>query len=526
MRNGLIFIISGLFAASCALDLVQEGLPPGGSETPGDPMTPSEAGDEMCPGATAVVTADGARWTSNEVSVAAFDTLQFEVKARPQAEAVDALVAVGSDDINTFSDAAILVRFAPSGIVDVRDGAEYVRDVDFVYEAGAWYDIVVTANVADRTYDVKVGQCGEPPQPVVAGAKFRSNAPLSDRLTTWGAWSSTEGLEVTTPMWLASGECAPSSCDSLGLECGQPSDGCGGTLNCGGCDSGESCDSGECVAEATPEPPPPPTPSEPTVPVEPSSPSPGGWPDRPWANNTGPSNPGALKSSGSITVTQNGAVLENLDVSGLITIDADNVTVRNFRIITSGSYGVYIKPGHSGIVLEDGEIANISSAGILGMGFTARRIHIHDSGGDGIKPQGSGGPVLVEQSFIEKIGKLPEAHADGVQARGGSNITFRHNNIYMPHPGTPEFPGAPYKSNATFLTQTTVNNFVIDSNWLTGGGYTVHCLDTGGSGTFVRNNIIGRYNGGWPEKEEKRVRNGGCSEWSNNRWEDTGALIP
>jgi hypothetical protein len=187
---------------------------------------------------------------------------------------------------------------------------------------------------------------------------------------------------------------------------------------------------------------------------------------------------------------------------------------------------VKIEPGHRGIVLEDGEIANISSAAILGMGFTARRLHIHDSGGDGIKAQGAGGPVLVEQSFIEKIGKKTDAHADGNQTRGGSNITFRYNNIYIPHPGTPEYPGAPYKSNATFMLQRTLNNFVIDSNWLTGGGYTINCSYDSGSGAFVRNNIIGRYNGGWPEKEEKRARTIGCAEWSNNRWEDTGAVIP
>jgi len=244
--------------------------------------------------------------------------------------------------------------------------------------------------------------------------------------------------------------------------------------------------------------------------------------DRPWADNTGPTNPETLQPEGSLTVTTEGAVLENLDVSGVITIDADDVTVRNFRIRTSGSYGIHILPGHSGILIEDGEIANMSSAAILGMGFTARRLHIHDSGGDGIKAQGSGGPVLVEHCFIEKIGMLPDAHADGNQTRGGSNITFRYNNIYMPHPGTPTYPGEPYKSNATILIQLDVSNFVIEGNWLTGGGYTISCLNDSGSGAFVRNNIFGRENGGLPAgKEDLRVRSGTCAEWSGNVWQDT-----
>jgi hypothetical protein len=230
-----------------------------------------------------------------------------------------------------------------------------------------------------------------------------------------------------------------------------------------------------------------------------------------------------LTPSGTLKITTDGVELENLEISGIVTIDADNVTIRNFRISATGFYGIKILAGHSGIVIEDGEIFNMTSSGIVGMGFTARRLHIHDSGGDGIKAQGAGGPVLVESCFIEKLGTNAEAHADGNQTQGGSNITFRYNNIYMPHPGTPSYPGAPYKSNATFILQNTISNFVIEGNWLTGGAYTIYCKNTGGSGVFVRDNIFGRHNGGWSAgKEARRIRTGSCAEWSGNRWEDTG----
>lgn len=246
--------------------------------------------------------------------------------------------------------------------------------------------------------------------------------------------------------------------------------------------------------------------------------------ERPWAHNTGPTDRAALTPSKGFAIKTDGAVLEDLDVTGTVTIDADDVTLRNFRIKATSWYAIRVEDGHSGIVIEDGEIYGMSSAGILGVGYIARGLHIHDSGSDGIKAQGSGGPTVVEHCFIEKLGTNDGAHADGNQTAAGSNITFRYNNIYMPSPGTPAYPGAPYKSNATFKFEAEppkIQNFVIENNWLTGGNYTIYCRP----GISARNNIIGRENGGWPRKEERRVRSGKCNEWSGNRWEDTGGPI-
>ena len=87
-------------------------------------------------------------------------------------------------------------------------------------------------------------------------------------------------------------------------------------------------------------------------------------PERPWAHNTGPTNVGALVPSGSITISTNGAVVENLDVTGQITVTADNVTIRNFRVDASASpwYGIHNKG--SNLLIEDGEIFGARSAGV------------------------------------------------------------------------------------------------------------------------------------------------------------------
>ena len=237
---------------------------------------------------------------------------------------------------------------------------------------------------------------------------------------------------------------------------------------------------------------------------------------KPGPDNTGPSDASLLQISPSLTIQEDGAVIENVDIVGRIKIEADHVTVRNFRIDGGGThYGIQVVSGHTGILIEDGEIFNINSAAILGVGFTARRLNVHDSGGDGFKVQGSGGPTLIKQSWIHHLGKNDGAHADGNQTRGGIDIAFRYNNCDMPITDP-----APYKSNACFILQEaggTVDNFEIRNNWLNGGNYTIYC---GGTDNRITGNRFGRdYRFGYQN---------GCNNmvWENNMWEDTGEPVP
>jgi hypothetical protein len=215
---------------------------------------PTNALPPACSSAIADVSASNG-WRSIQASQAAFDTLRFEFMVRPAVADLNGLVAVGAENIDEFTDAAMSVRFTGSGVIDARNGAAYDSDVFFAYNPGTWYKIVISADIAARTYDVQVGRCGEPLQALISGAAFRSDWPVSDRLTTWAVWSSqSAALELSTPAWVASGSCAPATCQSLGSECGELGDGCGSSLNCGSCGSGEACASGVCVDVSTPPP--------------------------------------------------------------------------------------------------------------------------------------------------------------------------------------------------------------------------------------------------------------------------------
>ena len=192
-------------------------------------------------------------WRSIEASEAALRTLEFEVWARPGVDDGDASVVVGSGDMSGFSDAPIEVRFANDGFIKARNGSVYDSDNAYPYRPRRWYRIRITADLPTRTYDVNVhgsnGRRGaERSQTLIRAATFSSDANETVGLTYWAGWSSQDAeLQLAGASWTASGSCAPSTCESLGVECGQPIDGCGVSLNCGRCANDQTCDSGVCV---------------------------------------------------------------------------------------------------------------------------------------------------------------------------------------------------------------------------------------------------------------------------------------
>jgi len=226
-----------------------------------------------------------------------------------------------------------------------------------------------------------------------------------------------------------------------------------------------------------------------------------------------------LSQSGSITVVEQNAIIENLNLTGCINVEADNVIVRNVRINCSGFYGIRIDSESKGLVIEDVEIFGMQSSGILGSNFTVRRANIHDSGADAIKP---GRNVLIENSWMHRLGTKPLSHSDAVQMVAGGDVTIRENNIDMPH----ALSG--YTNSQCMIIQTNngpIDNILIQGNWLNGGGYCVQVNDKGnghGPPTNVRilDNKFGR------DCNFGILRFAGSSpELSGNVYEDSGESI-
>lgn len=263
--------------------------------------------------------------------------------------------------------------------------------------------------------------------------------------------------------------------------------------------------------------------------------------DWPYTDNTGLTNPNNLTIvNGDTTITATGAIVQNLDVRGTLTIQADNVTVRNCRVWIGAFWGIVVVSGYSGILIEDCEIGKDyvnSSKGILigaadSTEVTIQRCYIHHVG-DGIFGGTVGGPtpkckLTVQDCYITEIRETDgndsedtqsDHQGDGMEFLGQLRETLiKHNHIEVPTDQTSCLLFDAHWGNMEDIT--------VENNLLNGAGYTVYTRITDGY-TFEGLTIIDNYFG--------RDYNFGI--WSNdvdssdltaygNVWDDTGEAVP
>ena len=206
---------------------------------------------------------------------------------------------------------------------------------------------------------------------------------------------------------------------------------------------------------------------------------------KPNASNTGVPAGTKLTPSGSIKVMQDGAVIEDLDITGTITVLANNVTIRRVHLVSDDYYPIrYFDNDNTGLLVEDSEIegtnGDVTSA-IAFANYTARRLNIHGSS-DGLKADSN---VLIEDCWIHDLSNGPTEHNDAVQSTGGKGVTIRHSVLE----------GA---SNAAVQTGdeggASTEDLLIECSWLHGGGYTLNIRGDGPTApknTRVLNNRFG-----------------------------------
>ncbi|MCU1458700.1 MAG: Esterase [Actinomycetia bacterium] len=232
----------------------------------------------------------------------------------------------------------------------------------------------------------------------------------------------------------------------------------------------------------------------------------------------GPSNAAIMRPSGSITITTPGQVVENINVSGTITINANNVTVRNFR-----AQNVVQNANNGGMLLEDGEVyggGSFTGDGIAWANYTLRRMNVHNTF-DGLKAHGN---VLIENSWVHDMNEFKGlqygaggySHNDGLQTSSGSNITIRGSRF--------ERTGF---NSAIFIDadQGPIGNVLIENNFIDGGGFSLYSIQSRSAPQFgvptnvvVRNNVFGS-----DHLFDYAVLGGGAT-WTNNK-SVAGALI-
>ena len=181
-----------------------------------------------------------------------------------------------------------------------------------------------------------------------------------------------------------------------------------------------------------------------------------------------------LTPSGPLTITQPGAVIDGLEITGTVVVAADNVTIKNSRILNTGS--IALKNEGVNLLVIDTEIDG-QGKGIPAVAFnnySLLRVNIHNVR-EG--PRIAGSNVTIEASYVHHLVQADGNHTDVIQAVGGSHIVVRGNNLqaYNPDTGT--------RGNAAFMfgeDDNPLRDCLVEGNYMNGGNYTVN---GGGSGT-------------------------------------------
>jgi hypothetical protein len=255
------------------------------------------------------------------------------------------------------------------------------------------------------------------------------------------------------------------------------------------------------------------------------------------ATNTGSS--GSLTvHNGNYTISQAGAVVQNLEIFGEVRVTAPNVSIINCKIHGIGDYYPLLAYDHATKLLIShctivGSAPVGSSGDIAGIALEADAQIIRcDIGGpwigDGIRPADS---TVIEECYIHPLwngrdaagNSIDNTHNDGVQGEGSYSVQVIRCRI-MVDSFSNAATGAGWNS-AVFVDG--LNGFNssywrIQDNYVAGGNYTIWMGP--GTNNAITGNKVGRdfwSTGGMYGPTDLPV-NAVNFTWSNNTWADTG----
>ncbi|MEJ3657558.1 right-handed parallel beta-helix repeat-containing protein [Actinomycetes bacterium KLBMP 9759] len=218
-----------------------------------------------------------------------------------------------------------------------------------------------------------------------------------------------------------------------------------------------------------------------------------------------------LCPSGTMVVSQAGAVLDGWDVRGGVIVDAADVVVRRSRITGDGStpYGIYTTPAGS-VRIEDSTLTgDFAEAAVGDDRWSGTRLEISGVTRDGVR---LGEGARLTNSVIHNFAPAPGTLRDGILIEGPGALV-EDNRVEI---------GAG-RGSAVRLTGTSGRvdaQHVIRGNTLGGGGYTLYQDQTGGGRTDVRitGNVFHR------DAEQGPLRVAPQTVVTDNRFADGGPL--
>lgn len=212
----------------------------------------------------------------------------------------------------------------------------------------------------------------------------------------------------------------------------------------------------------------------------------------PGPDNTGVPAGTALRRSDSLTISEDGAVVENLDIDGCVVVDADDVTIRRTRITCTdapGGRAVVMDGKHTGLLIEDVEVdgGGTTEIGIDLNEAVIRRANIH-SVNDGIR---MGADLVIEDSWIHTMTRQGDLHPDAIQGISARDVVIRRNTLDPRNAKTGDLGNAAIMLGSETGPKIS-RGVVIEDNHLDGGNYTINISAAITAKDFVvRGNVFG-----------------------------------
>jgi hypothetical protein len=144
--------------------------------------TPTPAGS--CTTATA-----GGPWQSAPFTRQS-GTFSADLDLTPLSAPINAVAGLSGTTPAAHTSLATVVRFAPGGLIDARNGGAYAALVSIPYAAGATYHVRMVVNVPAHSYSVYVRPPGGAEQTLARDFAFRSEQASVPSLGAWGLYAS------------------------------------------------------------------------------------------------------------------------------------------------------------------------------------------------------------------------------------------------------------------------------------------------------------------------------------------------
>jgi len=236
-------------------------------------------------------------------------------------------------------------------------------------------------------------------------------------------------------------------------------------------------------------------------------------------------------SRGWVSIDGAGAVFDGYAVNANIDVVANNVTVRNVRMVQGGGgFGISLRHT-SGVTIENSVItAPDAAANRLMVGI--KDVYADSTGlrvlANNISRTSTGIQIdsgLIEDNYIHDLGITGGDHVNGTTSNAGtSQLTLHHNTVLNRYSQTDAI--------SLFQDFGPQANRTIDTHLLAGGGYTIYAGANAGkeataTNIHVTNNRISRmyYPQGGSWGPVTAYTSTGGNTFTGNSWDDTGTTI-